>query len=1298
MNNGKPNSKRRGRLSRRLGIVACALVAVVALIGVLGISPSDGNRQIETRLAVQTNQTTSSAESATSASSETAQTVAQTDAQEENAADGAQVITVQPSDASATGAADANSNATAPADTTVQAEVTPAEFKERLATLPDTVSLDTDAEVAPEQAEHEEDTVLLEVSPGISAEDLNAMLAKVDFVTTKDVSDQDLSIGLVELNLAPGTDVARAAYTLQETGLTGNAQPNYIYHLLDNDLAAAALESANVNDLDIDKQWALEKIQAYDAWDVVKTNKTVTVAILDNGCIADHEDLHDNIVATYNAVNDSTDVSHVTSSYHGTHVAGIVSAVSNNQTGISGVSYNAGLLPIQVFENDNGKEGASTTTLVKAYTYIINNAASKKIKVVNMSLGAVISSTDKSVENKISEAYNRGIITVCAAGNNNLATPPYKCFPVDYSDCIVGVINLEQSTDENSNPGVSVAPSSNYNMAGQTTKDISAPGSKIYSTYGSGTSTYANSTGTSMAAPHVAGILALEFAADPNLTASEAVDALYAGATDLETDGWDEHTGWGMANAYGALKAIEVNLIGNSVVPRGSSIQLSPSKYKSATWTWASSDSAVATVDSNGNVTGLETGTVTITATYGTVRAEKEVTVYTASFTGPSILLKGSSPTFSIDSSLSGNWVLRTSNSNVATATITTTFTSGGAIRSIHVNGIGAGTATITATNAAYGVSVDATVTVYDTKIVNTQGVSNGIGVLKDGSDILSVQGGPPGTTWSWSSSDPSVCTVDETTGFIKGISTGTSISASSTITATATLGNYTYMVSTSVSVGANEISESTTTVTLSEDSFTYDPSISAYGPSSITVTCNGSALQNKFYSVSYADNDRAGTATVTITGRRGYVGSVVKTFTIAPAPISQLATIGNILEQTYTGNDLQPTPSVSVTITSSFGPFVYSTLHSLESGTDYTVSYKNNKNAGTATVTITGKGNYTGSKTQTFTIKQAAISSATISSIGTQAYNNGKEITPVPTISFGGKNLKQGTDYTLSYKNNRNAGTATVTATGKGNYAGTVSKSFVIAKTSIANASLSSIAQQAYTGSAITPTPSVTLNGTTLVKDTDYTLSYMNNVNAGTATVTVAGKGNYSGTRSTTFKIVRKSISSASISSIANRTFNGKAQTPAPRVTVNGVTLVKGTDYTLSYKNNVNAGTATVTVIGKGNYTGSKKATFTIAKAANTMKVATTTKSVKRSKVKKRKQVVSNCITFTTAAQGSVTYAKVAKGSSGKLSIDANTGQITVKKGTKKGTYKIKVRVTASGNANYASRSHTVTAKIRVK
>ena len=135
----------------------------------------------------------------------------------------------------------------------------------------------------------------------------------------------------------------------------------------------------------------------------------------------------------------------------------------------------------------------------------------------------------------------------------------------------------------------------------------------------------------------------------------------------------------------------------------------------------------------------------------------------------------------------------------------------------------------------------------------------------------------------------------------------------------------------------------------------------------------------------------------------------------------------------TYAYDGKAKTPSVTVKVGGK----------TLKKDTDYTVSYSNNTKVGTARVTITGKGNYTGSVSKTYSIKNN-FKKATVSGISTKAFT-GKNITQSITVKYNGKTLKKGTDYTVSYSNNKKVGTATVKITGKGSYTGTITKTFKI-------------------------------------------------------------------------------------------------------------------------------------------------------------------------------------------------------------------------------------------------------------
>ena len=221
-------------------------------------------------------------------------------------------------------------------------------------------------------------------------------------------------------------------------------------------------------------------------------------------------------------------------------------------------------------------------------------------------------------------------------------------------------------------------------------------------------------------------------------------------------------------------------------------------------------------------------------------------------------------------------------------------------------------------------------------------------------------------------------------------------------------------------------------------------------------------------------------------------------------------------------------------------------------------------------------------------------IKTKEITKIASQVYT-GEDIEPQVKIT----GLKEGKDYTVNYKNNKNVGKATVTVTGIGNYTGTTKTTFEITAKQLKVTV--KIKDQIYKGEKITP--QVKIKG--LTKDKDYTVSYKNNKNVGTATVIVTGKGNYTGTTTTTFKITAKKLKATV--KIKDQIYKGKKVTP--QVKIKGLT--SGKDYKITYKNNNKIGKATVIVTGKGNYKGTLTATFKIVpNTVNKVRVTRTSTS----------------------------------------------------------------------------------------
>lgn len=408
-----------------------------------------------------------------------------------------------------------------------------------------------------------------------------------------------------------------------------------------------------------------------------------------------------------------------------------------------------------------------------------------------------------------------------------------------------------------------------------------------------------------------------------------------------------------------------------------------------------------------------------------------------------------------------------------------------------------------------------------------------------------------------------------------------------------------------------------------------------------VVVVKDGSKVleKNVDYTVLYSNNVNVGTATAKISGRGTYEGSYTTTFKIVPRAISSV-TVSKISDKRYTGKAIEPTLSIS------YGG------KSLKKGTDYTVAFKDNINIGTATVTLTGKGNFEGTKVVTFRILGEA--DVSVDAIADQTYT-GSALKPSVTVRDGSTVLKYNTDYSVVYSNNINAGTATVKITGKGNYEGSYTTSFKILPCSITKATVSKISDRTYTGRAIVPTVSVTYKTKTLRKDTDYTVAYANNINAGTATITITGKGNFSGTKTVTFNI--KAKESMKILPISDRSYTGKAITPTVTVKDGTALLKQDRDYILSYSNNINAGTAKVTITGIGAYQGTATTTFKITPRLIRYVTVTAipTQKYTGSEVKPELEITDNEKTLTLVENKdfTVTYSN---------NVNAGTAKATIK------------------------------------
>ena len=222
--------------------------------------------------------------------------------------------------------------------------------------------------------------------------------------------------------------------------------------------------------------------------------------------------------------------------------------------------------------------------------------------------------------------------------------------------------------------------------------------------------------------------------------------------------------------------------------------------------------------------------------------------------------------------------------------------------------------------------------------------------------------------------------------------------------------------------------------------------------------------------------------------------------------------------------------------------------------------------------------------------------------------------------------------------------------------------------------ATVAAIANQVYTGKAITPAVTVKVGSRKLTKGTDYTVAYKNNINAGTATVTITGKGKYKGSKSVTFKITAKKITPAVTLSATSYNYSGKVITPAVTVKTGSRVLKKGTDYTVTYgAGRKNVGTYKVIVKLKGNYSGSRTVSFNINPKGTTLK--SLVKASKALTVKWNKQAAK--MAATTINGYEIQYSTNAKFASNTKSVKVSGVNTVTKKITGlKGNTKYFVRI----------------------
>ena len=374
--------------------------------------------------------------------------------------------------------------------------------------------------------------VLVRFEERASAADVRALLSRWDLAIEREIPP----LGIKSLVVPPGQELAMAEVMRCDPSIE-YAEPDY-----------RASRAIIPSDPRWDNQWAPAKIGAPAAWEITTGSTEVIIAVLDTGIDLDHPDLAAKIwthpgEVPANGVDDDqngkVDDVHGWHFYlpfedndpqddngHGTHVAGIAAAETDNEVGIAGMSWGAQLMPVKVL--DEYGEGWYSD-VIAGIVYATDNGAA----IINLSLGGEESS--QSLQEAVDYSHARGVLLIAATGNSG--------GPVFYPAACDHVLSVGATDVDDHRPGFS-----NHGPE----IDVVAPGVEIYSTW-PWRGGYFYQSGTSVAAPHVAGLAALIWSVRPDLANDQVAQVISQTAHDLGEPGWDEFYGWGRIDAYQAL-------------------------------------------------------------------------------------------------------------------------------------------------------------------------------------------------------------------------------------------------------------------------------------------------------------------------------------------------------------------------------------------------------------------------------------------------------------------------------------------------------------------------------------------------------------------------------------------------------------------------------------------------------------------------------------------------------------------------------------------------------------------------
>lgn len=370
-----------------------------------------------------------------------------------------------------------------------------------------------------------EDEILVVLNPAAKDQAV-AVLSGNDYTESIQIEESDDTVDYAVVELTDEMSVSEAVDYFEAMPEVLYAQPNYIYEIEDD-----TANSYQPSDTFYSSQWYLNAIHVPQTWNLLKgrTQYKVLVAVIDTGIDLTHPDLYSNIDTAHTVSCVTTDYNPISNDFtgHGTHIAGEIAAVFDNQTGIAGISNN--YAKIAAIQCSDGKK------ITTAYaTNGVNYAISIGARIINMSLGTA--SEDLLLKEALQKAYDSDILIVCSAGNDGTDATHY---PSAY-DTTIGVIASDKEGNKRSDASYG------------TDNFISAPGERNYSTIPPGS--YGYKSGSSMSAGVVSGVAALLISVDPTLTPENIKQLLASTATDTYQEGFDAYSGYGIVNAEAAVR------------------------------------------------------------------------------------------------------------------------------------------------------------------------------------------------------------------------------------------------------------------------------------------------------------------------------------------------------------------------------------------------------------------------------------------------------------------------------------------------------------------------------------------------------------------------------------------------------------------------------------------------------------------------------------------------------------------------------------------------------------------------